>query len=300
MSAEESPRAVVTSLREALPYLRLFQGRCFVVKTGGEIFENAEQVQCLLEQIGVLHRVGIRVVLVHGGGPQVSAFCESRGHEPEIVGGRRVTDPESLDAALMVMKGRLCSRLVAVARGLGIRAVGLSGVDGELVQATKRPPCEIEGRTVDFGEVGDIESIDVSLLDHLLDDGYLPIVSPLSADENGRILNVNADRIAAAFATAMQAEKLIMVTTVAGILERPDDPSSLVSYTDVDGLGRLVESGAIRDGMLPKVDAVKRALEGGVSRVHLISFRNPDSLLGEIFTNEGSGTLVVSAIGAES
>jgi acetylglutamate kinase len=195
----------------------------------------------------------------------------------------------------MVLNGLVNTRLLALCREFGIPAVGLSGVDGGLVLAHRRPPVTLaSGETVDYGMVGDIDGVEPAILDRLLDAGFLPVVSPLSADARGQLLNINADTVAANIGSAVNAEKLILCTGAPGILERLDDPHSLISYTDVAGLRRLREEGALSDGMLPKASAIEAAIRGGVRRVHVISYTAQDALLAEIFTNEGTGTLVVA------
>ena len=296
MSSEYPQRQTVAALRQALPYLKLFQGKTFVVKFGGEVFEEADNLRQLFEQIGVLHRVGIRVVVVHGGGPQTTSMAEKHGQQQTMVGGRRVTDGATLETSSMVLNGALNTRAVALFRELGIGAVGLSGVDADIVTATRRPPVEVDGATGDYGFVGDIDSIQPGLIHRLMESSMLPVISPLSADAEGNILNVNADVVAARVAEALGADKLIVMSSVPGLLEDVQDPGSLVSYTDVAGLNDYIERGVVKDGMLPKVASVLQALKGGVPRVHLISFRVQDSLLAEVFTNEGSGTMVVSSV----
>jgi len=285
---------VITALRHALPYLRIFKNKVFVLKAGGDAFVTPESTRALMEQIGILHQVGIRVVLVHGGGPQSTALAERLGLETQMVEGRRVTDAQTLEVSTMVLNGEINTRIVAVCRALGIPAIGLSGVDGGLIKATKRPPVQVAGRTVDYGYVGDILGIDTSILLKQLDNDLVPIVSPLSADDHGTLLNINADTVAAMIACELKAEKFVMATGTPGILDRLEDPRSLISYIDRAGLRRLREEGKISGGMLPKAAAIERALSGGVPRVHVISYAQADSLLLEVFTNEGTGTLVVN------
>ena len=285
---------VITALRHALPYLRIFKNKVFVIKAGGDAFFTPESTRALMEQIGILHQVGIRVVLVHGGGPQSTALAERLGLETQMVEGRRVTDAQTLEVSTMVLNGEINTRIVAVCRALGIPAIGLSGVDGGLIKATKRPPVQVAGRTVDYGYVGDILGIDTSILLKQLDNDLVPIVSPLSADDHGTLLNINADTVAAMIACELKAEKFVMATGTPGILDRLEDPRSLISYIDRAGLRRLREEGKISGGMLPKAAAIERALSGGVPRVHVISYAQADSLLLEVFTNEGTGTLVVN------
>jgi acetylglutamate kinase len=286
---------VVTALRHAVPYLRVYKRKVFVLKAGGDAFVSDETTRALMEQIGILHQVGIRVVLVHGGGPQSTALSKRLGLETRMVEGRRVTDAQTLEVSTMVLNGEINTRIVAVCRALGVPAIGVSGVDGGLIQATKRPPVkQSSGETVDYGFVGDIHGIDSSIIVKQLENDLVPIVSPLSSDDHGVLLNINADTVAAAIATELKAEKFILATGAPGILESIEDPRSLISYLDRQGLRRLRDEGKISGGMLPKVAAIERALAGGVPRVHVISFSQPDSLLLEVFTNEGTGTLVVN------
>jgi acetylglutamate kinase len=285
---------VITALRHALPYLRVFKNKVFVLKAGGDAFVSNETTRALMEQIGILHQVGIRVVLVHGGGPQSTALAKRLGLSTQMIEGRRVTDAQTLEVSTMVLNGEINTRIVAMCRALGIPAIGLSGVDGGLIKAGKRPPVQVGGQTVDYGYVGDIFGIDPSILLKQLDNELVPIVSPLSADDGGTLLNINADTVAAMIACELKAEKFVMATGTPGILESLEDPRSLISYIDRAGLRRLRDEGKISGGMLPKVAAIERALSGGVPRVHVISYAQPDSLLLEVFTNEGTGTLVVN------
>jgi acetylglutamate kinase len=290
--------ATVRALKGAAPYVRLYKGKVFVVKAGGAVFADNASTRVLIEQIAILHHLGIRVVLVHGGGPQLDEMQRSLGIEPRMVKGRRVTDAQSIDVTTMVLNGLINTRILAICRELGIDAVGISGVDAGLVRARRRPPVEIDGESVDYGFVGDIVGVDASLLVKQLDAGLMPVVSPLSSDEAGCVLNINADTIAAQIGAALGAEKLILCTGAPGILEDLADPSSLVSYTDLQGLAGLAAAGSFADGMLPKATAIEGAIRGGVRRVHVISYKVPDSLLAEVFTNEGTGTLIVEDIGA--
>jgi acetylglutamate kinase len=299
MSATRDRAAVVSALKHAVPYIRLFKSKVFVLKAGGEVFADAAKTRALLEQVGLLYQVGIRVVLVHGGGPQSTRLAKALGHEAEFVDGRRVTDENSLHVATMVLNGQINTQILAACRELEIPAVGLSGVDAGLIRAKRRPPVKQDkGDAVDYGFVGDIDSVDASVLHKQLDNGLMPVVSPLSSDASGTLLNINADTVAAAIAAELNAEKLILATGAPGILDNKDDPQSLISYIDRDGLRKLQSSGKLADGMLPKAAAIDAAISNGVNRVHIISYNLPDSLLLEVFTNEGTGTLVVNDIAA--
>jgi acetylglutamate kinase len=290
--------AAIRALRSASPYIRMYKGKIFVIKAGGAVFGDQAATRALIEQIAILHYLGIRVVMVHGGGPQLTQITEAMGVPTRMVQGRRVTDEQSIDATSMVLNGLINTRLLAMCRELEIEAVGVSGVDAGLIKAHRRPPVEVDSVMVDYGFVGDIDLVDGSVLRKLLDNGLMPVVSPLSADENGQLLNINADTVAAAIGAALGAEKLILCTGAPGILENVDDPRSVISYTDIKGLDAMRASGAIKDGMLPKAKAIESAIRGGVHRVHVISYDAPDSILAEVFTNEGTGTLIVSDVNA--
>ncbi|MDH3665260.1 MAG: acetylglutamate kinase [Alphaproteobacteria bacterium] len=299
MSSKKDRAIVVSALKHAAPYIRLFKGKVFVLKAGGEIFADAAQTRALMEQVGILHQVGIRVVLIHGGGPQSTELATALGMDTKFVDGRRVTDAESLDIATMVLNGQINTRVLAACRDLQIPAVGISGVDAGLIRAHRRPPVEREGESpIDYGFVGDIDGVDADVLQKQLDNGLMPVVSPLSCDEDGTILNINADTVAAAIAAELDAEKLILATGAPGVLEDVNDPQSLISYIDRAALDKLRDAGKLADGMLPKAAAIDAALANGVQRVHVISYKLADSLLLEVFTNEGTGTLVVNSIDA--
>jgi acetylglutamate kinase len=295
-------RAEVEALKHAIPYVRMYRGKTFVVKVGGGALADAGPGRALVEQVDALHQLGIRVVLVHGGGPQATDLGRALGSEPRFAAGRRVTDDAALRATVLALNGEVNTRLLQACRAVGLQAVGVSGVDAGLLTARRRPPVRVAGepQPVDYGWVGDLAACDVAVLRHLLAGGYLPVVSSLAADERGALLNVNADTAAAALAVALAAEKLILMTGAPGLLEDPDDPGSLVSYTDLRGLRALGERGRLRDGMLPKAEAIEAALAGGVRRAHLVAYAQPDALLAEVFTNEGIGTLVVEDIHALS
>jgi acetylglutamate kinase len=303
MIAHRSEQALaIRALRSAAPYVRMYKGKTFVVKAGGGVFAEMSTTRALVEQIGILHYFGVRVVLVHGGGPQLTALSAALGVPTRVVEGRRVTDEKSIDVTAMVLNGLINTRLLGICRDLNIDAVGISGVDAGLIRAHKRPPVALaaNGEMVDFGFVGDIDAVDTTVLRKLLDNGLMPVVSPLSADESGTLLNINADTVAAAIGAALSAEKLLLCTGAPGILGNVDDPGSLISYTDLRGLKRLRDEGRIADGMLPKAKAIEQALTGGVRRVHVVSYRSPEGILAEVFTNEGTGTLIVADINALS
>jgi acetylglutamate kinase len=289
----------IRALKSAAPYIRLYKGKTFVVKAGGGVFADAAATRVLVEQIGILHHFGVRVVLVHGGGPQLTEVSAALGAPNRMVEGRRVTDQKFIDVTAMVLNGLINTQVLGICRDLNVDAVGISGVDAGLVRAHKRPPVKAaSGELVDFGFVGDIDAVDATVLRKLLDNGLMPVVSPLSADESGTLLNINADTVAAAIGAELGAEKLILCTGAPGILANIEDPGSLISFTDLKGLKRLREEGHIAAGMLPKAKAIEDAIRGGVRRVHVVSYRSPEGILGEVFTNEGTGTLIVADINA--
>jgi acetylglutamate kinase len=291
---------VVAALKHAAPYIRLFRRKVFVIKAGGELFVDPVATQALIDQIAILQQVGIRVVLVHGAGPQSTQLARERGLATTMIQGRRVTDAATLEVSAAANQ-QISAAILAACDSIDLPAVSLRGADKGLIRAKKRPPMQVDGvGRVDYGFVGDIESIDCSGIEEYISNGVVPVISPLSADANGQLLNINADTVAAALAAALQAEKLILATGAPGILEDIRDPRSLVSYLDLAGLQRLKEQGALADGMLPKAKAIEAAINGGVKRVHVISYALPDSLLLEVFTNEGTGTLIVKSIEALS
>src|SRR5580700_7256921 len=292
----------IRALKSAAPYIRMYKGKTFVVKVGGGVFADAEATRVLVEQIAILHYFGVRVVLVHGGGPQLTEVAAALGVPTRLVQGRRITDEKSIEVTAMVLNGLINTRVLAICRDLDIEAVGISGVDAGLVRAHRRAPVAVGagGELVDFGFVGDIDSIDPGVIKKLLDNGLMPVVSPLSADDKGVLLNINADTVAAALGAALGAEKLILCTGAPGVLGDVNDPGSLISYTDLPGLEKMKAEGRILDGMLPKVKAIGDALRGGVRRVHVVSYKAPEGILGEVFTNEGTGTMIVADINALS
>jgi len=297
------PSVAVRALKSAAPYIRMYKNKVFVIKAGGAVFSDEASTRALIEQVAILHQVGIRTVLVHGGGPQLDTLQATLGIETQMINGRRVTDQKSIDVTAMVLNGLINTRILAICRELDIEAVGLSGVDAGLIRAHRRGPvaaADGSGNTVDYGLVGDIDSVNAAVIEKLLDDGLMPVVSPLSADSSGILLNINADTVAAALGGALSAEKLVLCTGAPGILENSGDPSSVISYTDLKGLKRLRDAGSLKDGMLPKAAAIETAIRGGVRRVHVIGYQSADSLLAEVFTNEGTGTLVVADLKALS
>lgn len=282
-------------LRQSLPYINKFKNKTFVVKIGGEIADDEAVLHAFCEEVALLAQVGIRVVMVHGGGKQATELSKQLGIKPRMVEGRRVTDEQTLDVVMMVFAGKINTEILAAVREAGVEAVGISGVDGGIVNAVKRPPKKVlnektgKEEVVDYGHVGDIESIDPKLLTTLLNADFLPIMASLGGDDDGNILNINADTVAAEVASALKAEKLILVTDVEGIL-RGD--KTLISRATPEEIAQLIKDGVIKGGMIPKANAAVEALKDGVQSVHIISGKKPSTLLAEVFTEEGSGTMI--------
>src|ERR1044071_1765273 len=263
-------------LREALPYIQRFKGQTFVVKLSGKVAEDHENLTSLAEELALLHQVGIRICVVHGGGKQLSELANKLGIEQTIIEGRRVTDDATLEMAKMIFAGKINTDILASLRHRGIEAVGLSGVDGNIVHAEKRPPKEILNREtgvrdkIDFGHVGDVVQINSRLLTVLLDHGYLPVISSLGADDEGMVFNINADTIATAIAVQLQAEKLILLSDVDGMYLTAGDPQTKVSRITGAEAGELISSGAASGGMVPKLQSIIVLLERGVHSAHII------------------------------
>lgn len=282
-----------------MPYIQRFAGKTFVIKFSGKITEDPANLASISEEIGLLHEVGIRVCVVHGGGKQLTEMAEKLGVIQKVIGGRRVTDDDTLELAKMVFRGKINTEILAQFRRRGIKAVGLSGIDGGVLTAEKRPPKNVLDRTtgvtdlVDFGHVGDVVKIDASLIDVMLSNGYLPVLSSLGADDHGHVFNINADTIAAEIAVALEAEKLILLSDVNGIYLDPTDPSSKISRLPISEARQLIESGKATGGMIPKLESLIALIERGVHTAHVIDGRKANAVLAEVFTDEGTGTMVV-------
>jgi len=288
----------IAGLKGALRYVRAYRDHVFVVKLGGEILEKADVRSRVAAQLALLSSLGVRIVIVHGGGPQVTALSQRLGIEPQIVAGRRVTCEKTLDVVQMVIAGQLNTTLLSTLRAEGIAVVGLTGIDAGLITARKRPPVQIKDdagieRTIAFGPVGDIVRVDPRVITTLLDAGMVPVIGSLAGDDSGAVYNINADTLAEALAVALRAQKLIFLTSAPGVLRDVRDPSTLVAFADPDDLGALLQSGAIAGGMRPKVEACIRAATSGVERTHILDGRAADGLLFEVFTGAGCGTMIV-------
>jgi len=288
----------IAGLKGALRYVRAYRDQVFVVKLGGDVLNDPEVLDQVAAQMALLSSLSIRLVVVHGGGPQASALSRRLGAEPEIVAGRRVTDDAALEVAKMVYAGQLNTDLLSALREHRVQAVGLSGVDADLITARRRPPVEVTDdsgsrRNVDYGHVGDLEHVDTRVLLTLMESRFVPVVASLAGDDEGNVYNVNADTVAEALATALRAQKLIFLTGAPGVLRDRSDPATLVTFADPDDLTELMRTGALAGGMRPKVEACIRAATNGVERTHIIDGRAPDALLLEVFTGSGCGTMIV-------
>jgi len=288
-------------LREALPYIQRFKGKTFVVKFSGKVTEDRDRLISLCEELALLHQVGIRICVIHGGGKQLTELAEKMGVEQTIIEGRRVTNDETLEMAKMIFAGKINIDILAALRHRGIHAVGLSGIDGNIVHAERRPTQEIvdrktgESAQVDFGHVGDIIEIDSSLLTVLLDHGYLPVISSLGADSEGKVFNINADTVASEIAVQLQAEKLVLLSDVDGIYLHSGEPETKLSRLTASEAAELIETGAASGGMIPKLQNTIALLERGVKSAHIINGNTRNSLLAEVFTDEGTGTMIAAS-----
>ena len=273
-------------LSEALPYFKQWCGKVVVVKYGGNAMLNAELKQAVMEDIVLLSTIGIKVVLVHGGGPEINKMLEKVGKESKFVDGLRYTDEETMEVVQMVLTGKLNKDIVGILLQKGGKAVGLSGVDSGLLRAVKT--------TKDLGFVGEVTQVHPEILISLLDKGFIPVVSTVALGEQGddSRYNINADTAAAKIAVALKAEKFVQLTNVPGVLRNIDDPSTLIKRIEKTALGSLKATGIIAGGMIPKIDCCMTALEGGVPRTHIIDGRVPHSLLIEMFSDRGIGTMI--------
>jgi acetylglutamate kinase len=278
----------VRVLSEALPYIQQFTGRTVVVKYGGAAMKDSTLKDKVIRDIVFLACVGLRPVVVHGGGPEINSWLGKLGIEPQFKNGLRVTDAATMDVVEMVLVGRVNKELVSLINRAGGKAVGLCGKDGNLIKA--RP----EGRE-GIGFVGEVNSVDVKLVDSLVSSGYIPVVSSVAADETGQAYNINADTVAGELAAALGAEKLILLTDTSGILKDYKDPSTLLAKLDIQEARQLIGTGVVAGGMIPKVTCCVRSLAQGVRAAHIIDGRIPHALLLEIFTDEGIGSMIVAS-----
>ncbi|AEG58646.1 acetylglutamate kinase [Desulforamulus ruminis] len=274
-------------LVEALPYIKKFYGKTVVIKYGGHAMINDQLKQAVVTDLVLMKFVGIHPVVVHGGGPEITGMLKRLGIESQFVGGLRVTDSPTMEVVEMVL-GKLNKEITSLINRLGGRGVGLSGKDANLIIAAKK----LGGEQQDIGFVGEVTEINPGLVETVLKEGYIPIISPVGVGRDGESYNINADYVAGAMAKALKADKLIILTDVEGILENRHDPSSLLSTIKVQDIPALVDRGVLQGGMLPKVDCCVEAIRGGVNSTHILDGRVPHSILLEVFTDQGIGTMV--------
>lgn len=286
-------------LREALPYIQRFKGKTFVIKFSGKVTEDRANLLSLAEELALLHQVGIRICVVHGGGKQLTELAQKLGVVQTVIEGRRVTDDDTLELAKMIFRGKINTEILAALRHRGIHAVGLSGIDGGVIKAERRPPKDFvnkntgEMETVDFGHVGDIVEIDTRLINLLLENDYLPVISSLGADDDGKIYNINADTIASEIAARLGAEKLILLSDVNGIYLDQSDESTKIDRLSTKEARQLITAGKATGGMIPKLESLISLLSRGVRSAHVVGGTNRNGLLAEVFTDQGTGTMLI-------
>ena len=276
-------------LTQALPYIKKYYGKTIVIKYGGNAMINDSLKEQVMEDIVLLHLIGVNVVLVHGGGPEITDTLAKIGKETKFVGGLRVTDKETVDVVQMVLAGKINKSLVNKLEINGGRAIGISGLDGHMIKAEMKNP--------ELGYVGKINEVDVTPINDLIEKGYIPVVSTIGCDDEGNVYNINADTAAAFIAGNMKAERLITMTDIEGILRDKNDPHSVIQEIDIKGCYELFETGVIGGGMIPKVECCIEAIRKGVKTVTILDGRVPHALLIETLTNEGAGTMVVEELG---
>lgn len=285
---KETGATRVRVLSEALPYIQKFAGRTVVVKYGGAAMKDSNLKERVIRDIVFLSCVGARPVVVHGGGPEINTWLGKIGIEPQFKDGLRVTDAPTMDVVEMVLVGRVNKEIVALINQAGGSAVGLCGKDGNLITARH---VGQEG----IGFVGEVSSIDIKIIEALTEKGYVPVISSVAADGKGQAHNINADTVAGEIAAALGAEKMILLTDTAGILEDYKDPSTLLTKLDIQQARKLIDAGIVGGGMIPKVNCCVRSLAQGVKAAHIIDGRIPHALLLEIFTDEGIGSMIVAS-----
>ncbi|HEX3032754.1 MAG TPA: acetylglutamate kinase [Bacillota bacterium] len=283
-------------LVEALPYIRRFHGKTIVIKYGGHAMVNEELKKAVMQDVILMKLVGMHPVVVHGGGPEITGMLKRLNIESGFVGGMRITDEATMEIVEMVLVGKLNKEIVALLNRLGGRAVGLSGKDANLIEAIRKPgkirTPEGEEQLVDIGFVGDVAKINPELVQKLMTDGFIPVVSPVGVGQEGESYNINADYVAGALAASLKADKLILLTDVQGIFADFNDRDTLISELKTADIEAKIKAGIITGGMIPKVECCAQAITGGVNSAHIIDGRIPHSLLLEIFTDRGIGTMV--------
>lgn len=283
-----SAMAKAEILVEALPYIKDFYGKKVVIKYGGAAMTNCELKQKVMQDIVLMRYVGMHPIVVHGGGPEINRLLDRLDIKSEFVDGLRVTDADTMEVVEMVLGGKINKEIVAGLNARGGKAIGLSGKDGNLIEAG---PIDYTGR---MGFVGEVQRINPQIVETVIENGYIPVIAPIGVDDKLQTYNINADLVAAAVAVTMNADKLVLLTDVPGLLQDPKDADSLISVLKVSDVDTLVQQGVIAGGMVPKVRCCVEAVTGGVGRTHIIDGRVPHSILLEIFTREGIGTMVVN------
>lgn len=281
----------VAILIEALPYIKKFSGKTFVIKYGGSIMKNIEAKKAFIEDVVLLKLVGINVVIVHGGGPNISNWLSKLEMKTNFIKGLRVTDEKTMEVVEMVLSGKINKSIVGELCSHGVKAVGVSGSDNHLIKATKKYLYE-GNEKIDIGYVGEVVSVNEQLLNDLLNTEYIPVISPIGCDEEGNSYNINADYVASAVASVLKAEKLILLTDVEGLYKDMNDPSTFISSIYIEKIKEYIRTGVILGGMIPKMQCCIEAIENGTKNIHLIDGRESHSLLLEIFTDKGMGTMI--------
>lgn len=282
-------------LIEALPYIRNFYGKTFVIKYGGAAQVKQELKDAFARDVVLLNYIGIHPLVVHGGGPKISSVMEEMGKKPAFIQGQRVTDKETMDIVEMVLGGLINKEIVTLINSHGGKAVGLSGKDGRLIKAKRKllktSSEKGKGKTIDLGLVGEVTDVDTHIIISLEKEGSIPVISPIGVSQDGETLNINADSVASFIASALKAEKLILLTDVPGVKDKKD---RIISTLTRQQIKKLIDDGTIAGGMLPKIQACLKAIGGGVSKTHIIDGRIPHCLLLEIFTKRGIGTEILA------
>ncbi|MGN0938397.1 MAG: acetylglutamate kinase [Selenomonas sp.] len=282
-------------LVDALPYIQEFYGKTVVIKYGGNAMVSDDLKEKVMEDIALLKYIGVRPVIIHGGGPEITGFLKKVGKETSFVSGLRVTDEETVEIAEMVLDGKVNSEIVNLLNHRGVKAVGISGKDAGLIRAKKKLATVYDGddkKKVDIGYVGQVEDVDTGILDDLLEGGYIPVIAPIGVDEDGMSYNINADYVAAEIAGALHAEKLLLLTDIEGVYKDYHDKTTFLSSLTQSEAREYIKTGVISGGMIPKIEACLRALDAGAGKSHIIDGRLPHAILLELLTSKGIGTQV--------
>ena len=285
------------TLIEALPYIQEFYGKTIVIKYGGNAMINDDLKNKVMEDVSLMKYIGMRPVIVHGGGPDITQFLKKVGKQSDFISGLRVTDEETVEIAEMVLDGKVNSDIVNLLNHRGVRAVGLSGKDAGLIRASKKLATVYDGdghkESVDIGYVGQVDSIDAKILVDLIANDYIPVIAPIGVGEDGESYNINADYVAAEIAGALNAEKLLLLTDTEGVYKDFEDKDTFISSLTADEAREYIKNGVISGGMIPKIEACLKSLESGTNKIHIIDGRQPHSIILELLTSEGIGTQVI-------